>query len=47
MTDVRILNQFQLRRDWRNIIALPPFGPPPGSEQSLQIGEAAGVGRAA
>ena len=43
MTGVRISNRFQLRRDWRNGIALSPFGPPPGSEQAFQIGEAAGV----
>ena len=43
MTGVRISNRFQLRRDWRNGIALTPFASPPGSEQAFQIGEAAGV----
>lgn len=43
MTGFGISNRFRLQLGGRHIIGLSPFGPPPSSEQPLQIGEAAGV----
>lgn len=40
---IRISNGSQAERHGRNIIDALSFGPPPGSQQALQIGEAAGV----
>ncbi|OWK25009.1 hypothetical protein AJ87_14665 [Rhizobium yanglingense] len=43
MTGIRISNRLQVQHWGRNVIGLISFGPPPSSEQSLQIGEASGV----
>ncbi|GLS36527.1 hypothetical protein GCM10010869_21160 [Mesorhizobium tianshanense] len=43
MSGIRISNGFQAGRRGRNIINAFSFGTPPGSQQALQIGEAAGV----
>lgn len=44
MTGVRISNRLRLQRGGRHInSSLLSFGPPPGTEKPLQIGETAGV----
>ena len=43
MPGVRISNRLKLRSWGRHVIGLVPFGSPPGPQQALQVGKAAGV----